>query len=104
MKRFGFKMKLKPGYAKEYRKRHEEIWPELVALLRDSGISNYSIYLDEETDTLFAYQELADQNRSEYLPNQELMKRWWDYNKDLMECNLDNSPIVTPLQEVFHMD
>ena len=57
MERFAFKMHLDPGKADEYRKRHDALWPDLGELLKEAGISNYSIFLDEETHTLFAYLE-----------------------------------------------
>jgi L-rhamnose mutarotase len=104
MKRHAFKMKLLPGCAAEYKKRHDEIWPELVRLLQDSGISDYSIYLDEETGFLFACQKLTDHHRSGQLPAHAVMRKWWDYMKDLMECQSDGSPVAKPLGEVFHMD
>jgi len=69
-----------------------------------SGISNFSIFLDEGTLTLFAIEELADDNRAKDLPNNPLMRKWWDYIADVMDYNSDNSPVVTPLKEVFHMD
>lgn len=56
----GFKMKLLPGFAAEYERRHDELWPEMVAMLHDYGARNYSIFLDPETDTLFASVEVAD--------------------------------------------
>ena len=49
MRRVAFKMKLKSGFEAEYRKRHDEIWPELVKTLEEAGISDYSIFLDPET-------------------------------------------------------
>lgn len=104
MKRNAFKMKLKPGYEAEYKKRHDEIWPELSVLLKDAGISDYSIFLDEETLTLFAVQKLTDDNTTENLPNLPIMRKWWDHMGDIMETNPDSSPVVTPLKEVFHMD
>lgn len=61
-KRFAFKMKLYPGFKEEYRKRHAEIWPELVTMLGNEGVGNYSIFLDEETNTLFAYQEQSGES------------------------------------------
>lgn len=104
MKRYGFKMKLLPGVAAEYKKRHDEIWPDLVKLHSDAGIFDYSIYLDEETDTLFAFQKLSDHNSVATLPDSPLMRKWWDYMKDLMVCHPDGAPVATPLKEVFHMD
>ena len=103
-KRFGFKMKLFPGFKEEYRKRHNEIWPELVKLLKDQGVGNYSIWLDEETNTLFAYQEQSGESSSQDLGTTEIVQKWWKYMADIMETNPDNSPISIPLEEVFYMD
>ena len=104
MKRVAFKMKLKVGYEQEYKRRHNEIWPELKEKLSRAGIYDYSIFLDKETLTLFAVQKLKDNNTVEELPSKEIMKKWWDYMKDIMETNPDNSPVTASLEEVFHMD
>jgi L-rhamnose mutarotase len=104
MKRVAFKMKLKSGYEEEYKKRHDEIWPELKEKLSRAGIYDYSIFLDRETLTLFAVQKFKDNNTVEELPSKEIMKKWWDYMKDIMETNPDNSPVTASLEEVFHMD
>ncbi len=104
IKRFGFKMKMNPGFKEEYRKRHAEIWPELVKLLKDEGIGNYSIFLDEETNTLFAYQEQSGNNSSQDLGKTEVVKKWWKYMADIMETNPDNSPVTIPLEQVFYME
>lgn len=103
-KRFGFKMKLYPGFKEEYRKRHGEIWPELVKLLKNEGIGNYSIFLDEETNTLFAYQEQSGESSSQDLGTTEIVKKWWKYMADIMETNPDNSPVSIPLEQVFFME
>ncbi len=97
-------MKLKPGVAADYKKRHDEIWPELAAAIRDAGISDYSIFLDEETLTLFAVQMQTDHNTAADLPNLPIVKKWWAYMAPLMEVNADNSPQCGSLQEVFHLD
>ena len=102
MKRHAFTMKLKPGYEEEYKKRHDEIWPELEKVLSDAGIHNYSIYLDEETGTLFAYQELEDEY--EDVSDNPIVRKWWNYMQDIMETNPDSSPVEKPLREVFHME
>jgi L-rhamnose mutarotase len=104
MKRYAFVMQLKPGFEAEYKRRHNEIWPELKAELRRAGISDYSIYLDRETLRLFAIQRLADDETSAALSSLPIMRKWWDSMKDLMETNPDNSPKEWPLQEMFHMD
>jgi len=102
-KRFAFKMKLYPGFKEEYRKRHAEIWPELERLLKNEGIGNYSIFLDEETNTLFAYQEQSGDSSSQDLGQTEIVKKWWKFMADIMETNPDNSPVTIPLEQVFYM-
>lgn len=104
MYRNAFKMKLKPGFKDEYKKRHDEIWQELEKLLKEAGIHDYSIFLDEETNILFAVQKLEDDFDGEALRELPIMRKWWDYMKDIMEVNPDNSPVEIPLNEVFHMD
>jgi L-rhamnose mutarotase len=104
MSRTAFKMKLKPGKRHAYQKRHEQIWPELKTLLLNSGISDYTIFLDEETDTLFAVQKTSGSQGSQDLGQQIIVKKWWNYMADIMEVNADNSPVTVPLQEVFHLE
>ena len=104
MKRYAFKMKLKPGNEAEYKKRHDEIWPELAEAISAAGISDYSIFLDEETLILFAVQLQAEGNTADELPSHPLVRKWWDYMEPLMDCNPDNSPVQVPLAEVFHLD
>jgi L-rhamnose mutarotase len=104
MKRYAFKMKLKPGNVAEYKKRHDEIWPELSAALRAAGVSDYSIFLDEETLTLFAVQKLTEKNTAAELPRLPIVRKWWDYMSPLMDVKPDNSPVAKQLKEVFHLD
>ena len=101
--KYAFKMKLHPGMRAEYKKRHDEIWPELVTLLREAGISDYSIHLDAETSTLFGVLWRADGHRMDELPNSPVMRRWWAYMADIMERKPDNEPVAVPLETVFHM-
>jgi L-rhamnose mutarotase len=103
MDRVAFKMKLFPGFKEEYKKRHDEIWPELVALLKDTGISEYSIFLDEETNSLFGVLKAEDAKALDNLPSHAVMQKWWAYMGDIMESNPDNSPVSIPLEEVFYM-
>jgi len=97
-----FKMKLKPGFSEEYKRRHDEIWPELSALLKQNGVSDYTIFLDEETNILFAVQQLSGQG-SQDLGQEEIVQKWWAYMADIMDTNPDNSPVSVPLKEVFHL-
>lgn len=104
MQRIAFTMKLHPGQKEEYKKRHDEIWPELVTLLKEAGMYDYSIFLDETTSTLFGFYRLKDKNTVDTLPKQAVMKKWWDYMQDLMETHPDHAPVTHPLTEVFHME
>ena len=96
-----FKMKLIPGYEEEYEKRHREIWPELARLLKESGVLDYSIYLDTETSTLFAIQSVAGISSSLSLGTTAIVQKWWEYMADIMETNPDNYPVSSALKNVF---
>lgn len=104
MKRFAFKMFLKPGCEKEYEVRHAALWLELRKQLKDAGIKNYSIHWDKDTNILFAYQEFEGDKSSQDMGADEITKKWWEYMADIMETNPDNSPVTVPLQEVFYME
>ena len=103
MHRIAFKMYLYKGFEDEYKKRHDEIWPELQTLLKDTGISDYSIFLDETTNTLFGVMKVNDLSKLNELPSSAVMQRWWKYMGDIMESNPDSSPVSTPLTEVFYL-
>jgi L-rhamnose mutarotase len=102
--KIAFKMRLKPGCKEEYRKRHDEIWPELKQLLKDNGVSDYTIFLDEETNILFAVQQQTGGQSSQDMGTLPVVQRWWAFMADIMDTNEDNSPVTTPLVQVFHMD
>jgi len=98
-----FRMRLKPGMVDEYRARHDAIWPDLADALHDAGISDYHIFLDEETLSLFAVLKLADDNKRDALPTLPVMRRWWDHMAPLMETLPDNKPVEWPLVPMFHL-
>jgi L-rhamnose mutarotase len=102
--KIAFTMQLDPGRAGEYRRRHDAIWPELVALLKGAGISDYSIFLDPESHILFAVLRRSADHRMEDLPAHAVMQRWWAMMGDIMATNPDGSPKTRPLQPVFHLD
>ena len=102
--RLAFKMVLKEGYKDEYKKRHDEIWPELKKLLKEAGVSEYSIFLEEETNTLFAFQKVDGNSGSQDLGQTEIVQKWWAYMADIMETNPDSSPVMTQLEEVFYLE
>lgn len=103
MEKYAFKMQLNPGCRDEYKKRHDEIWPELVTLLKEAGVSDYSIHLDEETGILFGVLWRSEDHTMDALPQTEVVQRWWAYMADIMETESDNAPVATPLTSVFHM-
>ena len=104
MPRLAFRMKLHPGQEEEYRRRHDELWPELEQLLKETGISDYSIFLDQETLHLFGVLNVNDPLRMDELPAHPVMQKWWAWMKDIMDSNPDNSPVSVPLQQVFHLE
>ena len=103
MKRIGFKMQLNKGAEVEYKKRHDELWPELKELLKSTGICEYSIFLDETTNSLFGVLKIDGTILLDNLPQHPVMQKWWLYMKDIMESNPDNSPVSIPLKEVFYL-
>lgn len=103
MTSYAFRMQLKPGMANEYKKRHDEIWPELAAAISAAGIYDYSIFLDEETLALFAVLKLRPEDRRDALPELPIMRRWWDAMAELMEVEPGNRPREWPLVPMFHM-
>ena len=103
MYRVAFKMQLFKGFEAEYKKRHDALWPELAALLKATGISEYSIFLDETNSSLFGVLKATDPMALDNLPESPLMQRWWQYMGDIMESNPDNSPVSIPLKEVFYL-
>lgn len=104
MIRKGIKMKVFKDFYDEYMKRHDEIWPEMVDMLREYGAKNYSIFLDTESSSLFAYLEIQDEELWNKSSETEICQKWWKYIKDIMETNEDNSPVSVELKEVFHLD
>ena len=103
MERVAFKMKLFVGKEEEYKKRHDVLWPELEKLLKETGVEDYSIFLDEETNILFGVLKIEKKMKLDELPGHPVMKKWWAYMKDIMDSNPDNSPVSIPLQEVFYL-
>jgi L-rhamnose mutarotase len=98
-----FRMNLFPGYAAEYRKRHDEIFPELAKALKDAGVSDYSIWLDAESNHLFGILTRTDDHTMDALPDQEIVKRWWAFMRDIMAADADNAPVQIPLKRVFYL-
>ncbi|MDR1471508.1 MAG: L-rhamnose mutarotase [Synergistaceae bacterium] len=104
MVRRGFRMKLYRGKEEEYKKRHDELWPEMAEMIRAHGGRNYSIFLDPETGDLFGYVELDAESLWSRSAETEICKKWWDYMADIMETNPDNSPVSREMKPVFHLE
>lgn len=103
MKKLAFRMKVFPGMEEEYQKRHDAIWPELKELLKETGIADYSIFLDKNDGSLFGVLLVEQELKMTELPKHPIMQRWWTYMKDIMDTHADHSPVSIPLQEVFYM-
>ena len=103
MPRVAFKMQLFKGFEDEYKKRHDALWPELEQLLKKHGIKEYSIFLDESTNSLFGFLKIDDPLELDALPSHPVMQKWWQYMSDIMVTNSDRSPLSIPLKEVFYL-
>ena len=98
-----FLMLVNAGAEEEYIKRHNPIWPELEQVLKDHGISNYSIFFEAETHQLFAYAEIEDEDQWAAIASTEVCQKWWKHMAEIMPSHTDCSPMSTPLREVFHL-
>jgi L-rhamnose mutarotase len=102
--RRAFRMSVHPGQQAEYRRRHNPIWRELEETLVRHGVRSYSIYLDPETNDLFAYAEIESEERWNAIASTDVCQRWWRHMRDIMPSNPDASPITRDLSEVFHIE
>lgn len=103
MEKFAFKMMLNPGQKDEYKRRHDEIWPELIKLLQAAGITDYSIFLDEDSNVLFGVLWRQSDHKMTALASEPVMQRWWAQMADIMETGPDNEPVLLPLTPMFYM-
>lgn len=106
MIRKAFLINAKPGMAREYQKRHNPIWPEMEDVLKKYGVSNYSIFLNEDSGALFGYLEIEDENIFRRIGDTEVCQRWWKYMKEVLVSESDENPMAKEeiLKEVFHLD
>lgn len=103
MEQVAFRMQLNKGQLQEYRRRHDEIWPELVSLLKQAGVSDYSIFVHEETNSLFAVLRRSSSHTMDSLSLEPVMQKWWAYMADIMAAGANNEPVVEPLERVFYL-
>lgn len=104
MIRKSFKMHLYDGVAGEYERRHNLLWPEMKDMIHEYGGHNYSIFLDEETNVLYGYIEIEDEEKWAKSADTPINRKWWDFMADIMDTNPDNSPVSIDLKPVFHLD
>ena len=97
-------MSVHAGRQQEYVRRHQPIWPELEEMLLAHGIGTYSIFLDPNTNDLFAYVEFETEEQWLAIAETEVCRRWWSHMSGLMPSRGDNSPVVATLDEVFHIE
>ena len=101
MERFAWKGRIKPGMQSEYKRRHDEIWPEMVELLKSAGIGNYTIWSDG--DVLFGYYECDSILEAAKVQSEsKVVKKWDEYMKDVMVMDKDPVTGAQPLlKQVF---
>lgn len=103
MEKYAFRMVLNEGRLDDYKRRHDALWPELEAVLREAGVVDYSIHYDPQTRHLFGVLWRRDDHTMDALPEHPVVRKWWAYMADIMETNADNSPVQTDLVTVFHL-
>ncbi|MDA3924497.1 MAG: L-rhamnose mutarotase [Kiritimatiellae bacterium] len=103
MIRKAFVMQVDPDKHEEYEKRHNPIWAEMENALKAGGANNYSIFLHKETNQLFGYVEIEDEERWKTIAETDICQKWWGYMSDIMPSNADGSPVAKELNEVFHL-
>lgn len=103
MIRLGFVMRVHPTQHAEYQRRHDAIWPELAATLREHGVRSYTIWLDPRRSLLFAHVEAESRERWDAIARTAVCQRWWGTMRDIMETNADQSPVSEELVDVFHL-
>lgn len=104
MERIASKMYLLPNVKDEYKKRHDELWPEMKAALKTHGAHNYSIFFDETADELFAYLEVDNKAAYQKIAETAICQEWWIAMKPLMKTKADNRPVETALEAVFYLE
>ncbi len=104
MVRKAFKMNVFADKTADYRDRHNPVWSELKTVLKNHGVSNYSIFLDANSNSLFGYAEVDTEEQWNAIATTEICRKWWEFMSDCMETNQDNSPVSEDLKEIFHLD
>ena len=99
--RNAFLLKLRPGCAEEYRRRHAAIWPDMLRALRNAGVADYTIWLDTRSGTHYAAPRWGPRARR----RDPVFQRWQESMAELLEPDPDGcGPSTVPLEELFHLD
>ena len=104
MSHYAWVLEVRPGYDEEYKKRHDELWPEMKKMIREAGLRNYNIF--RHGLTLFGYFETDDLKKSiDYMGKSEIGKKWGEYMSPIMKVEIDTNigfPFLLPL--MMHLD
>ncbi len=103
MERYAWKAKVLPGKLEEYTRRHAEIWPEMVEVLKAAGMENYSIWITG--DTLFGYYECRSVEEAARIQAESpVVDKWNEYMKDVMVMEMDPVTGAQPMMtEVWYL-
>lgn len=96
-----FRMKLNEGSVEQYKKNHENVYPQLEKLFLKAGVKEYTIWFDEETNYLFAYLDVENIEAWNEIPSSDICKKWWEFMAPIMATNEDNSPVSVDLKNVY---
>jgi L-rhamnose mutarotase len=100
---FAFCLRLRPGTEAEYRRRHDEIWPEMRAMMQDAGILHYEIHLRREDGSLFAFIVRKPGSSMAAFPSNPVWQRWQKHMADILIQDAGGGPLRTPLERVFRL-
>ena len=104
MSHYAWVLEVRPGEEEDYKKRHDEIWPDMVEMLSEAGLRNYNIF--RHGLTLFGYFETDDLKKSiDHIAKSEVNKKWGEYMAPIMKVDIDpqtNFPYLLPIQ--MHLD
>ncbi len=104
MERVCFSFEIRPGTEAEYKRRHDEIWPELVGAIKDAGFANYSLF--RRGTTIVAYAECEPDVATAFakLGPLPVNARWSEWFEDVIVSLTDEHGDLYRYEEVWHLD
>jgi L-rhamnose mutarotase len=104
LERTCFTFTIKPGTEDEYKRRHDEIWPEMVSALRESGISNYSLF--RRGLEVIAYAECEPDAATAFakMGATDVDRRWSEWFEEVLERRFGDDGEAMSVPEVWHLD